>query len=254
MSELEKISFEEESEEIKDKVISYWTKRSESFSEQRHDEIHSYKRQLWQAEFLRYFSKEDKLSVLDVGCGTGYFEMVLSDFACQVTGIDLTPDMIERGRDLLKRHDSSAKLMVMDAEHPDFPDESFDVVVSRNLTWTLPHPIEAYKEWQRVLKPGGILLIYDAEYAKGFHHYNQEDNLAHKKVSESMDRECHEIYHMLTISSLDRPQWDKEVLAGLGFENIETDLGAGDRLYGEKDEFYMPDRMFLIKAQKSGEN
>ena len=36
----------------------------------------------------------------------------------------------------------------------------------------------------------------------------------------------------------------------LGFENIAADLGVGDILYGEKDAFYMPDRMFLVKARK----
>ena len=39
-----------------------------------------------------------------------------------------------------------------------FQDESFDVVISRNLTWTLPEAAQAYKEWSRVLKPGGLLL------------------------------------------------------------------------------------------------
>ena len=250
MTKLKQITFEEESLEIKDKVVTYWSKRSESFGEQRHEEIHSNKKELWQAEFLKHFSKEDKLSVLDVGCGAGFFEMVLSDFACDVTGIDLTPEMIERGKRLLAAHGANAKLMVMDAEKPEFCDNSFDVVVSRNLTWTLPHPIDAYKEWHRVLKPGGLLLVYDAEYAKGFHHYDQKENLAHECVTDEMVEACHDIYHMLTISTLDRPEWDGEVLAEIGFEDIETDRGAGDRLYAEKDKFYMPDRMFLIKAKK----
>lgn len=253
MTRLKQIPFTEESSEIKDKVVNYWTKRSESFSEHKHEEIHSYKKQLWQEEFARHFSKDEKLSVLDVGCGAGFFEMVLSDFACDVTGIDLTPEMIERGKELLVSHGSDAKLMVMDAEKLDFEDSSFDVVISRNLTWTLPHPIEAYKEWRRVLKPGGLLLIYDAEYAKGFHRYDQNENLAHAKVTDEMVEECHDIYHMLTISSLDRPEWDTQVLAQIGYDNIKAEPGVGDRLYAEKDAFYMPDRMFLIKANKKND-
>ena len=252
MSILEKIPFEAESNEIKEKVVSYWTKRSDSFSEHKHEEIHSAKKELWQEEFARHFSKEDRLSVLDVGCGAGFFEMVLSDFACEVTGVDLTPEMVSKGKVLLERHGSDAKLMVMDAENLTFKDERFDVVISRNLTWTLPHPVEAYKEWNRVLKPGGLLLVYDAEYAKGFHHCDQSENLAHKMVDNSMVEECHDIYHMLSISSLDRPDWDAQVLSQLKYENIHTELDIGDRIYGEKDDFYMPERMFLIKAQKIG--
>ena len=36
------------------------------------------------------------------------------------------------------------------------------MIVSRNLTWNLPHPEMAYKEWLRVLKKGGRLLNFDA--------------------------------------------------------------------------------------------
>ncbi len=251
MTKLTQIPFEKESPEIKNRVVTYWSKRAESFSEQKHQEIHSKKKLLWQEEFLRHFSATDKLSVLDVGCGAGFFEMVLSDFDFQVTGVDLTPEMIERGKVLLNRHGAKGSLMVMDAEKLDFADSSFDLVISRNLTWTLPHPVEAYREWQRVLKPGGMLLVYDAEYAKGFHHYDQKENLAHSKVTDAMVEECHDIYHMLSISALDRPQWDQEVLKGLGYVDTVTEPGVGDRLYGEKDEFYMPDRMFLVKARKA---
>ena len=251
MTKLMQIPFEEEAEDIKDKVVTYWSKRAESFSEHKHEEIHSKKKQLWQAEFSRHFSADDKLSVLDVGCGAGFFEMVLSDFGFEVTGVDLTPEMIEKGKELLSRHGAKADLKVMDAENLDFSDSSFDLVISRNLVWTLPHPVEAYMEWHRVLKPGGMLLVYDAEYAKGFHHYDQMQNLAHKNVTDAMVKECHDIYHMLSISTLDRPNWDKEVLEKIGYENIVTDLGVGDMLYGEKDQFYMPDRMFLLKARKA---
>ncbi|MBP3781887.1 MAG: methyltransferase domain-containing protein [Butyrivibrio sp.] len=251
MTKLKQIPFEKESPEIKNKVVTYWSKRAESFSEHKHQEIHSKKKQLWQAEFLRHFSVDDKLSVLDVGCGAGFFEMVLSDFDLDVTGVDLTPEMIERGKELLSRHGSKALLKVMDAENLDFPDSSFDLVINRNLVWTLPHPVEAYREWHRVLKPGGMLLVYDAEYAKGFHHYDQMQNLAHKNVTDAMTEECHDIYHMLSISALDRPEWDKAVLEEIGFEDVMTDPDVGDRLYGEKDQFYMPDRMFLVKARKA---
>lgn len=53
----------------------------------------------------------------------------------------------------------------MDAQEPDFPEGSFDVVLSRNLTWTLPDPEKAYSQWLRVLRRGGLLLNFDADYA-----------------------------------------------------------------------------------------
>ena len=45
-----------------------------------------------------------------------------------------------------------------DAQALDVENNSFDVVVTRNVTWNLPRPDLAYKEWLRVLKPGGSSL------------------------------------------------------------------------------------------------
>ena len=250
MGKLTSIPFEQETGEIKDKVKNYWTKRTESFSEQKHEEIHSYKADLWKEGICSLLPEGKDLSILDVGCGSGYFEAILSPLGYKMTGTDLTPEMIDAGKDLVKRHGGEATMLVMDAEDLLFPDESFDVVVTRNLTWTLPHPDKAYAEWFRVLKPGGVLINFDAEYAKGFHNLNQDENNAHAVITDEMKEECHEIYHMLSISALNRPDWDAEVLSGIGFSDISIDPTAGDRLYGEKDQFYFPDRMFRIRAVK----
>lgn len=251
MSELRYIPFEDENKDIKSKVTSYWTKRAGSFSEIRHDELHSYKAKLWTDELTSALPGLRDMRILDVGCGTGFFEMLLAPLGCSITGIDLTPEMIVEGRKLLASHRAAnAELLVMDAEHPDFPDGFFDAVISRNLTWTLPHPADAYREWHRVLKDGGVLLNFDAEYAKGFHKYDQAENCAHNKVDKELVEECHDIYHMLTVSSFDRPEWDKAVLKEIGFADVTADLSAGDRLYGIRDQFYMPDRMFCIRAVK----
>ena len=54
--------------------------------------------------------------------------------------------------------------MKMDAQNLDFKPESFDIIVSRNLTWNLEKPQQAYSEWLKVLKPNGTLLIFDANW------------------------------------------------------------------------------------------
>ena len=251
MSELNAIPFERESDNIKNKVASFWTKRAAGFAETRHDEAHSYKAGLWINELRGQLPQRKYLRILDAGCGAGFFELLLAPLGHEITGIDLTPEMIEKGRVLLAQHGASnAELLVMDAENPDFPDGFFDAVITRNLTWNLPHPADAYREWHRVLRPGGVLLNYDAEYAKGFHEYDQSENCAHSSIDDALIEECHDIYHMLSISTLDRPEWDVEVLRQIGFGEVSADRSAGDRLYGVKDRFYMPDRMFRIRAVK----
>lgn len=251
MSQLYGKITQDDPKEIKEKVTGYWAKRSRSFSETKHDEAHSYKSSLWREEIMSKLPGDRPLRILDVGCGAGFFELVLAPLGHDITGIDLTPEMISEARKLAaSHHGGRAEFLVMDAEKPAFPDNWFDAVISRNLTWTLPHPADAYREWHRVLKPGGVLLNFDAEYAKGFHKYDQMENLAHKGVDDALVEECHGIYHMLSVSTFDRPEWDAEVLKGIGFSEVSADLSVGDRLYGEKDRFYMPDRMFCVRAVK----
>lgn len=253
MGELHYIAFEDESEDIKDKVESYWTKRAESFFELRHDEIESEKASRWYGEIRKLLPADKPLRILDVGCGTGYFEVILGKQGYSITGIDLTPEMIEKAGEMIRIYgldESQVKVQQGDAEHLDFEDETFDVVISRNLTWTLPHPIDAYRDWYRVLKKGGMLINFDAEYAKGAHNLKSPENLAHSKIDDSLKDECHNIYHMLTISMLDRPDWDREILEHIGFKNVSVDLDFGDRIFIEKDEFYIPDKMFCVSAEK----
>lgn len=281
MGELHYFPFEEERTDIKDRVIEYWTDRADSFYRIRRDEIESQKAELWTreiknalvragllgdsdgeeirkaegpAEKLRKSKRQEpRLKVLDLGCGAGFFEVLLGRLGYDLTGIDLTEEMIEKAERMLDFYlpkEAPVRVMTGDAEKLDFSDESFDLIITRNLTWTLPHPIQAYAEWYRLLKKGGLLLNFDAEYAKGAHNLKSPENIAHKDIPDEMKDRCHAIYHMLTISALDRPEWDEEVLRQVGFVDVATDRNFYQRVLKERDEFYMPDRMFMIEAKK----
>lgn len=63
-----------------------------------------------------------------------------------------------------KNLDEKVSFFRMDAQNLAFMDNSFDVVISRNLTWNLEKPDQAYREWCRVLKSGGVLLNFDANW------------------------------------------------------------------------------------------
>ena len=204
MSKLKHIKFKEESEDIKPRVTNYWTDRADSFFIQRQHELNSPKAHKWLNEILKKIGTGKPLKILDVDGGSGYFIVLLGLEGYDVTGIDPTRTMIDRARKLIEMnepYDCDLQAIVMDAENLDFSDESFDVIITRNLTWTLPHPIQAYSEWFRVLKKEGILLNFDAEYAKGAHNLKNQDNLAHKNISDGMKEEYHKIYHIVRLSN-----------------------------------------------------
>lgn len=69
-------------------------------------------------------------------------------------------------------------------------------------------------------------------------------------MTDSLKEECHDIYHMLSISALSRPSWDEEVLRKIGFSAVSVDKTVGCRIYAEMDEFHIPDAMFGIVARK----
>lgn len=255
MSEaLKSISFEEESPEIKDRVEKYWTKRAISFFEQRKADIDSDLADIWAEAIIKHLPEDKNIKILDVGCGAGFFPVILGKRGYNVTGIDLTGEMINYANRMIEIYGlegDRVKAIQMDAENPDFPDGEFDVVVSRNLTWTLPHPIDAYRQWARVLKKGGTLLNFDAEYAKYHHNKDVREDPSHRGITAEMNDECHKIYHMLTISSLTRPEWDGEVLVNLGFKNIELDMDFSEKAFKGHEELKSPQKIFMIKATKA---
>lgn len=246
-----KISYEKD--ERKDKIASYWTKRSDSFLEQRRAELHCDMAQKWMKEIGRFLPKGKKLNILDVGCGTGFFTILLAKEGHTVTGVDLTPDMIKNSRILAKEEGAECTFEVMDAEHLSFEDEAFDMIITRNLTWTLPDAAQGYRDWSRVLKKGGFILNFDANYGASNFADTKElpENHAHNTLGNSLMQECENIKRQLPISSYARPAWDVETLGKLGFDKISLDLGISKRIYEEVDEFYNPTPLFMIYAEKS---
>ena len=244
-------------EEIKKEISSYWTGRSEDFARLREEELNSEMAGLWLKELEKGLPEGEGLRILDVGTGCGFFSVLLAKLGHQVTGIDLTPAMIEKAKQIARERGVESDFEVMDAEHPDFPEGTFDVIVSRNLTWTLPHPAEAYGEWLRVLKPGGVLLNFDGDYGKEEFTEEMESlsaDHAHRRLSCGQLEECDKIKDQLSISAMRRPAWDVEVLKNLGCVDMNVDSEVYRRIYASEDSpFYNPTPIFRLQARKAGE-
>lgn len=241
---------------IKHRVTHYWSNRADSFEQQRLREFDSEKRERWLAELRRYLPQGKTLRILDVGTGTGFFACLLAAEGHMTVGIDLTPNMIEHAKHMAAVLGLDARFQLMDAEEPDFESESFDVLVTRNLTWTLPHIEKAYREWYRILKPGGILINFDADYCAALEDEDEHDlpaNHAHKLVPDCMMQENDSITMEIGAYHGPRPQWDVQLLIEAGFERVTVDTGVYRRIYAEIDEFFNPTPIFTIAAFKAEE-
>ena len=238
-------------EPIKQEVLHYWSRRADDFAKQRLREFDSEKRSRWLEEFYKYIPQGGTHRVLDIGTGTGFFACMMAAEGHEVTGIDLTPEMIEGARNTAAKLGLNAQFLVMDAENPEFADGSFDVLVTRNLTWTLPNMDRAYQEWYRLLSPGGVLINFDADYCRAAEEEVElpEDH-AHRLLPGDLKAENDSITMELSAYQMPRPQWDVQLLVEAGFERISVDMGVYRRIYREVDEFYNPTPIFTIAAYK----
>lgn len=235
-------------EKLKQRMTDYWSQRVENFSALRMKEFNGEKHVLWMRELEKHIPKGESWNILDVGTGTGFFAFLLASAGHHVTGIDLTEEMIAEAKRVSKLLDIPADFFVMDGEKPAFPANGFDMIVTRNLTWGLPHLREAYCAWHKLLKPNGILVNFDADYCREKKMTVLPANHAHRGISSDLIREYECMKDDLRPCQKPRPQWDTELLDAAGFHDICVDTGVWKRIYSDVDEFYNPTPIFAITA------
>ena len=163
--------------------------------------------------------------VLDLGCGPGFFSIPLASADYDVVGIDYSYEMVARATENASRTGVQPVFMRMDAQSMTFADESFDLIVSRDVLWNLEYPEKAYSEILRVLKPGGKALISDGNYY--LHLYDTDfsrperkyysDNKHERFNKDNVDFGIIERLAVdLPLSKVRRPQWDIDTVREMG--------------------------------------
>lgn len=244
-------------------INKHWTESSSNYDDIIIDELNSFRPGAWQKQILSHFPEGKVLDVLDIGCGPGFFSIILSEAGHRVTGIDGAEGMLKRARKNVDHFGSDARILEMDANHLDFPDDSFDLIVSRNVTHTLMDHSKAYSEWKRVLREGGLLLIYDANW----HHLETIPEIQEQYLKDW--QECVRIFGSDYNGNTDpdkipemkartdnhhlkdvvRPDYDLGVLKTVGFTSIDYTRDIREKLWDDKEKLiYRTMPMFEICA------
>jgi len=138
-------------------IIDQFTRQAISFSQ---SAGHTNEESLRLVAGIVELASED--IVLDVACGTGIVACAFAGIARHVTGIDITPAMLEQARLLSQTAGLTNVLWLQgDIETLPFPGDSFSVVLSRYAFHHFLNPARVLSEMVRVCRPGGRVLIVD---------------------------------------------------------------------------------------------
>ena len=126
--------------------------------------------------------------VLDMGSGPGTITAGLARRAGSVIGLDASEEMVEAGRSLVTDQGiDNATFRLGSAYDLPWGDGYFDVVYSHQLLQHLAEPVRALREARRVLKPGGLLAVREADYG----------TMVHSPIDPALTR-WRELYHQVT--------------------------------------------------------
>lgn len=203
---------------------------------------------------------------LDLGCGPGFFSILLARLGCAVDAVDASANMLEQASTNVARAGASAAVSFYegDVARLPFATGSFDIVALRNVTWLMRDPIAAYREWGRVLVPGGKLLVFDANWYRYLVDPATEaqrvvdEAAAHAARSDvngfatdDQEARCERMALSLPFTYLERPGWDVDALVRLGFSDVSADETIYKTVWSESEqEIYGSSPLFLVEATR----
>ncbi len=215
----------------------YWDHRAETFALDTDRELQEKGDEKW-TEIFRRIIRPDGAEVLDDGAGPGLFSLILSRLGHRVTSVDFSAEMVRQTVKRCAGEGYAVRGIQMDAQKLEFPDGSFDAVVTRNMIWALDHPDRAYAEIFRVLRPGGVLIMQDGNQYLYMHNEayaavqkeKERLGLAGSTVAQRYGPQEYDFSYIydiagdLPLSRTLRPAWDMDCLVDLGFDELRLSV------------------------------
>jgi ubiquinone/menaquinone biosynthesis C-methylase UbiE len=140
-----------------------WVDEAEKQWDKRADSWYSSSEEMWESgsrkEILPFFKRHvtSGVNICDLGCGDGYASSKLAKMGYQVTGVDVSEQMIRKAKD--RANGTSAHFLKADISEVPVEAASFEAVMAINsLEWT-ENPLKALHEMKRIVKKDGHLCI-----------------------------------------------------------------------------------------------
>jgi len=145
----------------------YWNEQASTFDQEPDHGLRDPRtRSAWSALLAEHLPPVPA-RIADVGCGTGTLSVLLAQTGYRVSGLDFSPDMIERARIKANAARVEVELVVGDAAAPPWASGMFDCVLSRHVLWALPDPTRGVERWLSLLRPKGRLVLIEGRWSTG---------------------------------------------------------------------------------------
>jgi ubiquinone/menaquinone biosynthesis C-methylase UbiE len=240
--------------DVQQSITSYWSDHGPDYDAHPTSRLHmGGAAQRWQRVWASALPLAPA-DVLDVGTGTGQVAVHLWQLGHRVTGVDLADGMLDLARAKAAELDDPPVLRVGDAVNPPFPAASFDAVTARYLLWTLREPVQALRNWWKLLRPGGRLAVVDGLwFANGI-------DTSRDTPDEAVFRSAYQphVVQALTLAESADPQAFAAAVRDAGFDDVrirdlpeiqaaELEL-ARDPAVGDRVDVRM---QFLVTARRA---
>lgn len=170
-------------------------------------------------------------TVLDIGCGTGIYSLLLSQQGTEVTGIDISTAMLNKAKEKANQYNRPITFIEGDIQHLPFADDTFDLVISNIVLEFVDHPQDVISEAMRVLHPGARLVIgMIGKHSEWAAMYEKQGNEKQDSVFSGA-----RFYRLQDIEKL--------------YTDIPSEIRLG--LYVTRDEFVTYEHAALLEKQRS---
>lgn len=239
------------------KMNRYWGDRAESYSFQNIEQLKNSSSK-WKDVLSDLLPGDKNAKVLDIGTGPGFFAVLLAKEGYEVSAVDKNSQMLHFARKNAEEAGVNISCFLIEEEMP-FQEESFDLIVSRDVVWMQLEPEKTLGSWYRLLKKGGKLVYFDAEW----YGYLRDDNekkqykefrrfvKAHSGFVYSKANEMEQMAYEFPLTYQERPQWDIKFWKQFHAKSVSCIQELNPRIYSEMEQLqYAKTPEFMVCVEK----